>query len=46
MREFRIQVLTNPPVLEMKLFGTVPERKWVTIKGYTLEDAKRRAGIQ
>ena len=46
MRKFTIEVLTCPTMLEVKLFGAQAERKTITIEGYTLKDAKKRAGIQ
>lgn len=46
MRDFKVTVIEVPPMIEVKLFGARPIRKTVTIKGYTLKDAKRRAGIQ
>ena len=46
IREFKVRVMTIPTLLEMKLYGTVPTLEVRTIQGYTLKDAKRRAGIQ
>jgi hypothetical protein len=45
MRKFTVEILTNPTMLEVKAFGAKPERKTVTIEGYTRKDALRRAGI-
>lgn len=47
MRKFKINVLIVPTALEMA-FGAKAkqERKIVEIEGYTLTDAKRRAGIR
>lgn len=46
MREFRITVLHNPPVYMINLGLDSVREETITIKGYTLKDAKKRAGIQ
>ncbi len=46
MKEFRVKVMTVPSNLEMLLAGAKIRTEWIVIKGYTLKDAKRRAGIQ
>ena len=45
MRTFYVPVITNPSRFE-EAIGITAERKTVTIKGYTLKDAKRRARIE
>jgi hypothetical protein len=45
MRTFTVDVLTNPPMFMVALGLLQPERKQMKIRGYTLKDAKRRAGI-
>jgi hypothetical protein len=46
MREFTVTITVINPLYMVEL-GLAPamERKTMTIQGYTLEDAKRRAGI-
>lgn len=46
MRTFTVDVLTTPPMFMVALGLLQPERKQMTIRGYTLKDAKRRAGIE
>ena len=46
MQEFEIWTLSIPSVLDMKLLGAEPQMVKRSIKGYSLEDAKKRAGIQ
>ena len=45
MNKYRVRVVYVPTKLRRILFGEITERKWRTIRGYTLEHAKRRAGI-
>jgi hypothetical protein len=42
MRSFQVRVLVVPPLIA----GREPYYETRTIVGYTLKDAKRRAGIQ
>ncbi len=46
MKEFKVRVLVVPPKLDEALFGAKPYYETRVIKGYTLRDAKKRAGIQ
>lgn len=46
MRKFKVSVLVVPTAVEAQLFGAKPERRIVEIEGYTLQDAKKRAGIK
>lgn len=46
MTTYRIEIVTNPPMVMIDLGLAKVERKTVTITGYSLADAKRRAGIQ
>ena len=46
MRTFTVRVAVIPTVLEQKLFGASVHYETKTITGYTLKDAKKRAGIQ
>lgn len=46
MRRFKVEILVVPPQHEILLFGAKQERRTVEIEGYTLKDAKRRAGIK
>jgi hypothetical protein len=43
---YRVRVLVIPLTLEMLLYGAAPRYEWRTITGFTLKDAKRKAGIQ
>ena len=45
-RIYTVRVLVVPPVYEMLLTGAAPHYEQRTITGLTLEDAKRKAGIQ
>jgi hypothetical protein len=46
MKQFTVTVLVNPPIYMIELGLAKVERKTVTIIGYSLKDAKRRAGIE
>ena len=46
MKAFAVDVVTNPPIFMIQLGLLKVERKRITIHGYTLKDAKRRAGIE
>lgn len=46
MRTFKVEIIVVPTAYEVELYGAQPERKTVEIQGYTLKDAKRRAGIR
>jgi hypothetical protein len=46
MRKFTVHIVVIPTVLEQKLFGTAIRHENRVIEGYTLKDAKKRAGIQ
>jgi hypothetical protein len=46
VRTFTIEILTNPPVFMVELGLAKVERKTVQIQGYSLKDAKKRAGIE
>ena len=46
MREYRVEIITNPPVYEIQAGVSKVERKTVVVKGYSLKDAKQRAGIE
>ena len=47
MRDYTIDIIVVNPVVDVVTWGAPPyEGKRVTIKGYTLKDAKRRAGIE
>lgn len=45
MRQFSVVVWVVPTTLEQRLFGAEPRVEQRIIEGYTLKDAKRRAGI-
>jgi hypothetical protein len=45
MRKYKVDIVIVPTVMEMRLYGAQMRRETVEIEGYTLEDAKRRAGI-
>jgi len=45
LRTFEIEVMVVPTVLEMKLLGATMTRELRVIEGYSLKDAKQRAGI-
>ena len=46
MRTYTVEVFVVPPLRETLITGKQVERKQMTIRGYTLRDAKRRAGIE
>jgi len=46
MRTYTVEVYVVPPLAETLITGKQVERKQMTIRGYTLSDAKRRAGIE
>ena len=46
MRTYTVEVYIVPPLRETLITGKQVERKQMTIRGYTLRDAKRRAGIE
>lgn len=46
VKTFTVEILTNPPVFMIELGLAKVERKTVQIQGYSLKDAKKRAGIQ
>lgn len=46
LRKFKISIVTVPTMVEVQLFGAKTERKTIEIEGYTLADAKRRAGVR
>ena len=46
MKEFKVKVLVVPPLLQQRLWGEKERYETRVIKGYTLKDAKKRAGIQ
>lgn len=46
MRQFKVNVMIVPSVLEMQLTGATIRNEERIIEGYTLKDAKKRAGIQ
>jgi hypothetical protein len=46
MKSFTVNVLTNPPIFEIRAGISKVERKTIVIQGYSLSDAKDRAGIQ
>ena len=45
VKTFTIEILTNPPIYMIELGLAQVERKAVQIQGYSLKDAKKRAGI-
>lgn len=45
VKTFTVEVITNPPMFMVDLGLAEVERKTVQIQGYTLKDAKKRAGI-
>lgn len=45
MRKYRVKVMTVPPMYEVKAFGAETTFEMREIEGYTLKDAKERAGI-
>lgn len=45
-REYRVRVLVQPSILDERVLGAKAHYETRTITGYTLKDAKRRAGIQ
>ena len=45
LRKFKVSVLIVPTNLDV-MFGAKEERLDIEIEGYTLKDAKRRAGIR
>jgi hypothetical protein len=46
VKTFTVEVLINPPCYLIALGLAKMERKSVQIQGYTLKDAKKRAGIE
>jgi hypothetical protein len=46
MRSFVVEVLVVPSNLHIGLLGQTPYKEKRTITGYTLKDAKKRAGIE
>ena len=46
MRKFPIRVAIIPTMLDMHVFGAEITYEERTIEGYTLKDAKKRAGIE
>lgn len=42
---YTVDILTNPPTVEIILGIAKVEHKRVQIQGYSLNDAKKRAGI-
>ena len=46
MQTFEVDILIVPTILHTQLTGEGPHTERVYIQGYTLEDAKKRAGIQ
>jgi hypothetical protein len=46
IKTFTVRIAIVPTVLEQKLTGAQIEYKTVCIQGYTLADAKKRAGIR
>jgi hypothetical protein len=45
VKTFTIEIISNPPVYMIELGLAKVERKTVRIQGYSLKDAKKRAGI-
>lgn len=45
LRTFTVRVAVVPTAIEVRLFGAVVTYEERKITGYTLADAKRRAGI-
>jgi hypothetical protein len=45
VKTFTVDIITNPPVFMIELGLAKVERKKVKIQGYSLKDAKKRAGI-
>lgn len=45
MKQFTVTVAIIPTILEQQLFGTSISYETRTITGYTMKDAKKRAGI-
>ena len=45
VRTYTVDILTNPPLVEIVLGIAKVEHKCVQIQGYSLKDAKKRAGI-
>lgn len=45
VKTFTIEIVTNPPIYMIELGLAKVERKTVQIQGYSLKDAKKRAGI-
>lgn len=46
LKKFKVRVLVVPPNLEVVLFGRKPYYETREIQGYSLKDAKKRAGIK
>ena len=46
MKTFTVRVAVVPTMVEVKLFGAKVKYETRKIEGYTLKDAKKRAGIQ
>lgn len=46
MKTYRVRVLVVPTVLETQLTGAKAYYETREIQGYTLKDAKRKAGIR
>lgn len=46
MKRFTVHIITNPPMFEIAAGVSRVERRTVVIEGYSLKDAKNRAGIQ
>ena len=46
MQTYTVEVLVNPPCYMITLGLAKMERKTMQIQGYTLKDAKKRAGIE
>lgn len=45
VKTFTIEIMTNPPMYMIQLGLAQVERKTVQIQGFSLKDAKKRAGI-
>jgi hypothetical protein len=46
MRNYTVRVAIVPTTLDVQLFGAKLRYETRVISGYTLKDAKKRAGIQ
>jgi hypothetical protein len=46
LRKFVVNIITNPPLYMIELGLAQVEYKQVEITGYSLSDAKERAGVE